>query len=89
MYLTTVALFLLSHLTAVRAQTAGFDVLTSPASGASFAVGSILPIVWEPESSTGTVSIALNGGATPDTLEHVLVIASKCPLGKEASTVYC
>ncbi|KUJ08949.1 uncharacterized protein LY89DRAFT_690520, partial [Mollisia scopiformis] len=73
MYLSTIALFVLSHIASVRAQvpTEGFDVLTSPPKDSNFVAGGILPIVWTAGTSSGTVSIVMNGGASPSTLQHL------------------
>ena len=76
MHLSLVALFVLAQSVSVLAQTNGFDSLTSPPLQSSYVAGSILPIVWQPGTQTGTVSIVLNGGATPNTLNYILTVGS-------------
>ncbi|KAE8442486.1 hypothetical protein EG329_003329 [Mollisiaceae sp. DMI_Dod_QoI] len=79
MYLSSVALFVLAHIASVRAQnpTDGFDVLVSPTVQSSFAVGSALPIVWQVTPAySGTVSIILNGGASPSTLSFITTVVT-------------
>ncbi|CZR53586.1 uncharacterized protein PAC_03466 [Phialocephala subalpina] len=75
MYLSTLAFFVLAHSASVFAQTQFFDVLTSPPTGSNYVAGSVLPIVWTPGDSTGTISIVLNGGSSPSTLELITSVA--------------
>lgn len=80
MYLSTLAFFVLAQSASVLAQTQFFDVLTSPPTGSNYLTGSVLPIVWTPGDSSGTISIVLNGGSSPLTLEFVTSVVSKSPL---------
>ncbi|EFX02708.1 GPI anchored serine-threonine rich protein [Grosmannia clavigera kw1407] len=59
------------------AQTAGFDAISKPTDNEQLTAGDSYAITWEPSSTyTGTVSIALLGGATPQTLQVLSTISS-------------
>ncbi|KAF8861476.1 hypothetical protein BDZ45DRAFT_799938 [Acephala macrosclerotiorum] len=75
MYLSTLAFLILTHSASVFAQTQFFDVLTSPPTGSNYPAGSVLPISWTPGDSTGTISIVLNGGSSPLTLQYITTVA--------------
>jgi len=71
----------------VVAQTAGFDVITSPVKDQKVAAGSPFEIVWQPGKYTedkDTATISLLQGATPETLQpgQVVVASVKNSLGK-------
>ncbi|KAH7333120.1 hypothetical protein BKA65DRAFT_40222 [Rhexocercosporidium sp. MPI-PUGE-AT-0058] len=74
MHLSLVSLFVLVQSLSVLAQTAGFDSIISPPAQSSYVAGSILPIVWQPGTQTGTVSIVLTGGTTPETLSRIVTV---------------
>ncbi|TAQ90459.1 hypothetical protein B7494_g1181 [Chlorociboria aeruginascens] len=60
----------------VFAQTAGFDAITAPTKDLNATAGDSLDIVWQPGAQTGTVTLSLLQGATPDTLQSGGVVAS-------------
>jgi hypothetical protein len=57
--------------------TSSFDILSSPTDGTSYAVGDLLPMVWEPGTITDTISLILLGGPTVTDLSPIMVIARK------------
>lgn len=77
MQFTLSAASLMAFVSAVMAQTAGFDAITTPAKNEAVPAGSSYVIKWEYTSTyAGTVSIQLLQGATPTTLQLGPVIAS-------------
>lgn len=79
MFSFSLVLFVLANAASVLAQTAGFDVFSLPAAQSTFSVGSILPIVWAPQTTTGTVSIELIGGSSTNNLNPITVVVSSIP----------
>lgn len=78
MHTTISAASLLALVSAVAAQTAGFDAITTPAKDEAVAACSSYVINWDYVSTyAGTVSIQLLEGATSTTLQLGPVIASK------------
>jgi hypothetical protein len=60
----------------ILAQTSGFDAISSPTLDQNVPAGTSLDIVWQPSTSyTGTVTITLLEGATPNTLSLGAVVA--------------
>ncbi|RDL36732.1 uncharacterized protein BP5553_06084 [Venustampulla echinocandica] len=84
---TIVALAALAS--SVVAQTAGFDVMTSPTQDQEIPAGSSFDIVWTPGSVEGTISITLMQGEAPKLLLLGETVASgiKNSLGKFKWTV--
>lgn len=71
---------LMAFVSAVVAQTAGFDAITTPAKNEIVPAGSNYVIHWDYTSTyAGTVTIQLLQGATPSTLQLGAVIACKSP----------
>jgi hypothetical protein len=73
----------MAMISAAVAQTADFDPIFEPQSGATINAGSTFEVTWKaPEKyQDGTISIHLIGGATQDTQVPVADIASEfCPL---------
>lgn len=69
---------LLAWVSAVMAQTAGFDAVLTPAKDEVVTAGSTYTITWDYSSTyAGTVSIQLLEGTTSTTLQLGDVIASK------------
>lgn len=69
---------LMALISAVVAQTAGFDAITTPAKDEIVPAGSSYVINWDYTSTyAGTVTIQLLQGATPSTLQLGAIIASK------------
>jgi hypothetical protein len=62
---------------AVAQTTEGFDTLTSPPDQAHYAVGDNLPISWDPETLTDSITLTLVGGPTKNLLNPIKVIAHK------------
>jgi len=68
----------LAFASSVLAQTANFDVITSPKKDEVVAAGSTYTIVWEPDTKhPGAVTLSLLGGETPSTLTTVATLKSK------------
>jgi hypothetical protein len=60
----------------ILAQTSGFDAISSPTLDQNVPAGTSLDIVWQPSTSyTGTITITLLEGATPNTLSLGAVVA--------------
>lgn len=79
MYATVSAATLLALLSAVSAQTAGFDAITKPAKDEAVAACGTYTVTWEyTDAYAGTVSIQLLEGATSGTLQLGAVIACEC-----------
>lgn len=78
MYTTTIsAATLLALVSAVSAQTAGFDAITKPTKDEAVAACSTYTVTWDYTTAyPGTVSIQLLEGASPTTLQLGAVIAS-------------
>jgi hypothetical protein len=65
----------LAFASSVLAQTANFDVVTSPKKDEVVAAGATYTIVWEPDTKhPGTVSLSLLGGETPSTLDTLATL---------------
>lgn len=80
MHATFSAASLLALVSAVSAQTAGFDAISKPAKDEAVAACATYTVTWEYTSAyPGTVSIQLLEGATSTTLQLGAVIASKLP----------
>jgi hypothetical protein len=59
----------------VAQPTEGFDTLSSPPDQAHYAVGDNLPILWDPETLTDSITLTLIGGPTKNLLNPIKVIA--------------
>lgn len=59
----------------VAQPTEGFDTLSSPPDQARYAVGDNLPITWDPETVTDSITLTLIGGPTKNLLNPIVVIA--------------
>jgi hypothetical protein len=59
----------------VAQPTEGFDTLSSPPDQAHYAVGGNLPIAWDPETLTDSITLTLIGGPTKNLLNPIVVIA--------------
>jgi len=60
----------------ILAQTSGFDAISSPTLDQNVPAGTSLDIVWQPSTDyTGTITITLLEGATPNTLSLGAVVA--------------
>ncbi|CAJ2501109.1 Uu.00g039620.m01.CDS01 [Anthostomella pinea] len=68
MHASTIYASVLAFAASAMAQTAGYAVMTSPASGEVLPAGETFTIVWEAGSYTGPATINLVGGVTPSTL---------------------
>lgn len=78
MYATMSTAAFLALVSAVSAQTAGFDPITKPAKDEAVSACSTYTVTWDYTSAyPGTVSIQLLEGATSTTLQLGAVIASK------------
>jgi hypothetical protein len=78
MRFSTISAAALAFAVSAFAQTAGFDVLTSPSNLESVPAGKTFTIVWTPDTThTGTVTIHLIGGATQNTQTEIGIIARK------------
>ncbi|CAK7266703.1 hypothetical protein SEPCBS119000_002166 [Sporothrix epigloea] len=69
---------LLAFASAVLAQTANFDVVNQPTKNSVVPAGKTFTIVWSPSAkyNEDTITLALLGGPTPQTLQEVSVIKS-------------
>ncbi|CAK7266546.1 hypothetical protein SEPCBS57363_002144 [Sporothrix epigloea] len=67
---------LIAFASVVLAQTANFDVVSQPTKDAVVPAGETFTIVWSPSAkyNDDTVTLALLGGPTPQTLQEVSVI---------------
>lgn len=73
----TSAASVLAFVSAVLAQTAGFDPIEKPTKGETIPAGSNYEVVWQTSDAyNGTVTITLLGGPARDGLEDIEVIAS-------------
>lgn len=78
MRVTVSAATFLAWVSAVVAQTAGFDAVLTPTKDEVVTAGSTYTITWDYSSTyAGTVSIQILEGATPTTLQLGEVIACK------------
>lgn len=81
MYATISTAAFLALVSAVSAQTAGFDPITKPTKDEAVAACSTYTVTWDyTDAYPGTVSIQLLEGATSTTLQLGAVIASKIVL---------
>lgn len=71
---------LIAFASVALAQTANFDVVSQPTKDAVVSAGETFTIVWSPSAkyNDDTVTLALLGGPTPQTLQEVSVIKSEC-----------
>jgi hypothetical protein len=70
----------LASITAVIAQTAGFDEMSEPTSGQVISADQVYDITWTPSTTkgqTGAITITLLQGKSPATLQTTIVIACK------------
>jgi hypothetical protein len=70
----------LAFATAALAQTAGFDVFSTPVNQSSWKVGDVLPIAWAPSAPAGKITLTLIGGPSSSNLAAVIVIAGTLPV---------
>lgn len=78
MYATISAATLLALVSAVSAQTAGFDAITKPLTNEAVPACATYTLTWDyTDAYPGTVSIQLLEGATPATLQLGAVLACK------------
>ncbi|KAK3936000.1 Ser-Thr-rich glycosyl-phosphatidyl-inositol-anchored membrane family-domain-containing protein [Diplogelasinospora grovesii] len=83
----TAAAALFAFAASVLAQnpTDGFDPIVKPTKGEKVPAGSTYDIEWQPNATfTGTVSIALLGGASPSTLQILSTVAKAVDNSKGA-----